>query len=577
MIPDPILDCSLEFKLFGFGKTRHIKENKGTLEKNREILRKVRSKGAVGYNSFKKCLINTKQMLLVELLECIENGEDTNVLENNLFYEKVKTKVVQEMPSAPKQLIISEVTSESCQLHWQKPESNGGSSIKGYLVQMREANKTDWIDASTSVSTHIVISSLKRKRQYLFRVAAENEYLTGEFAEIVGPITTTDVEKLEEDFIDLYRKMCEEIEPGTCKYELCCQIVELLLKRSFEKHPDMQQSREQSMSDIPQCFSEHEHSKKHYLLLKALGQLAFETLFSETKASTLVFNQSMTEKHLTPENLKLSLASGLLTQSTEKTFTKQISKFSFSHETVKNFFCALYFSCQNESDVKEIFLKECKSLQRILDMSTVLVFISEMNEEIISSISRNFMSVISEDKRTSEYRTTSDEYCGPLKDIQDMYISCMKENTSNKELKICCQDFFFSEDCKEEKYFNHLTQLSVDNKNNMASININTDRVFGCGRSLREIIDCCDLVDPFSVNKIYYEGYGENALLPVLLNKSTKCLTVRSPFGSWSREMLETLQNNSQLQAIYILGSGETFTQSHSKNSRESERTENRV
>ncbi|XP_053380311.1 uncharacterized protein LOC123542285 [Mercenaria mercenaria] len=366
--------------------------------------------------------------------------------------------------------------------------------------------------------------------------------------------------ELEEDFIALYRKKSEEIEQGTCKNGLCCQIVELLLKRTFEKHPDMQQSREQSMSDIPQCFSEHEHSKKHYILLEALGKLAFETLFSENKESTLVLSQSMKEKHLTPEYLKLSLASGLLTQSTETTLTKQISKFSFSHKTEQEFFCALYISCQNESDVKKIFLKECKSLQNILDMSTVLVFISGMNAEIISSISRNFMSVISEDKRTSEYRTTTDYnrfVNQPLKDIQDMYISCMKENTSDKELKICCQDFFFGEDCEEEKYFKHLTQLSVDNKNNMASINIDTARG---GRSLREIIDCCDLVDPFNINKICYSGVLENALLPVLLNKSTKCLTVRSRGGdSWSREILETLQNNSLLQAIYIFN----FAMSH--------------
>ncbi|XP_053381638.1 uncharacterized protein LOC123558185 isoform X2 [Mercenaria mercenaria] len=347
---------------------------------------------------------------------------------------------------------------------------------------------------------------------------------------------------------------CDGIELGTCRTELYCQIVELLLKRTFEKHPDMQQSGEQSQSDIPQCFSENKHSKKHYILLKALGQLAFETLFSENKESTLVFSQSVTEKHLTPVYLKLSLYSGLLTQSTEKTLTKQISKFSFSHKTIQEFFCALYISCQNESDVKEIFLKECKSLQSILDMSTVLVFVSGINAEIISSISRNFMSVISEDKRTSEYRTTTDEYCQPLKDIQDMYISCMKENTSGKELKICCQDFFFSKDCNEEKYFNHLTQLSVDNKSNMASINIDTDR----GRSLREIIDCLDLVDPFNINKIRYVGNDENALLLVLLNKSTKCLTVLS-FGSWSREMLQTLQNNSLLQAIHI----DNFKMSH--------------
>ncbi|XP_053381662.1 uncharacterized protein LOC123558371 [Mercenaria mercenaria] len=351
---------------------------------------------------------------------------------------------------------------------------------------------------------------------------------------------------------------CDDIPLGHSKCGLYASIIELLLSRTISKHPEVELTCKPSQSVIPQCFSEHEHCTKYCTYLKALGKLAFETLFSETKESILVFNKSVADKYLSPNDLKLSLYSGLLTQSTEKTLTKQISKLSFSHKTIQEFFCALYISCQNESDVKEIFLKECKSLQSILDMSTVFVFISGMNAEIISSISRNFMSVISEDKRTSEYRTTFGNLynsgCQPLEDIQDMYISCMKENTSDKELKICCQDFFFSRDCKEEKYFNHLTQLSVDNKNNMASINIVTRD----GRSLREINDRWDLVDPFNINKIYYCGYDENAPLPVLLNKSTKCLYVISR-DSWSREMLKTLQNNSLLQAIYIYG----FKMSH--------------
>ncbi|XP_053391997.1 uncharacterized protein LOC128554710 [Mercenaria mercenaria] len=349
---------------------------------------------------------------------------------------------------------------------------------------------------------------------------------------------------------------CDNIPLGQSKCGLYASIIELLLSRTMSKHPEVELTCEPSQSDIPQCFSEHDHCTKYSTYLKALGKLAFETLFSETKESTLVFSKSVADKYLSPKYLKLSLDSGILTQSTEKTLTKQISKCSFSHKTVQEFFCALYISCQNESDVKEFFIKKCKSVQSILDMSTVLVFTSGMvNAEIISSISRNFMSVISEDTRTSEYRTTTDKECEPLKDIQDMYISCMKENTSDKELKICCQNFFFRGDCKEEKYFKHLARLAVHNKTNMASINIDTGYL---NRSLREIIDCCALHELFQINKIYYEGYREQTLLPVLFNKSSKCLTVTSS-GSWSREMWETLQNNSLLQAIYING----FTMSH--------------
>ncbi|XP_053382087.1 uncharacterized protein LOC128549470 [Mercenaria mercenaria] len=348
---------------------------------------------------------------------------------------------------------------------------------------------------------------------------------------------------------------CEDIPLGQSKCGLYSSIIELLLSRPISKHPEVEPTGEPSQSDIPQCFSKHEHCNQYCTYLKALGKLALETLFNETKENTLVFYKSVAEKHLTPEYLKLSFDSGILTQSTEKTLIKQISKVSFPHKTVQEFFCALYISCQNESDVKNIVLNKCKSLQSILDMSTVLVFISGMvNAEIISSISQEFLSVISEDKITNEYRSTTGD-CKPLKDIQDMYISCMKENTSDKELKLFCQDFFINEDCGEEKYFSNLTRLALHNKNNMASININTP---DSGRSLREIIGCCALHELFQINKICYWGHGEQDQIPVLLNKSSKSVTIGSS-GSWSREMLETLQNNSLLQAICIDG----FKMSH--------------
>ncbi|XP_045205179.2 uncharacterized protein LOC123557644 isoform X2 [Mercenaria mercenaria] len=748
MIPDPVLDCFLEDKLFDFQETRDIWEERYTTEKNRKILDKVRSKGEFCYDNLKKCLIKTKQKLLVEMLECIENGKDTSILEKQLQDKAVKTqsKVIKgtnpelqaledayiqrkhhlkedlidlyrkrhhTLPLSPLfeendtrllefyvmpdinsveiqkspggcQEVRSKVTSlhdvfykesEPCHEIYLTADAGFGKTALSkrlvltwcqakkciqneeeyfkieavnamskfefvFLLSLRDCSEEWDIDemiikqiikdlAHTSITISDLETILSKEKCLVIldgldewtptkpackqrncdiphRKARECTILTTtrpwklgvskirsseieRKLELVGLSKTsarslkrsvislmrgeTDIEKHIQNFdravsdrgisdletiplllMYLLCLWCDGIELGKSKTELYCQIVELLLKRTFEKSTHMQRSREHTQSDIPQCFSEHEHCKEHNTLLKALGKLAFETLFTENKESTLVFNQSMTDKHLTSENLKLSLDSGILTQSTEKTLTKQISKFSFSHKTVQEFFCALYISCQSESDIKKIVLQKCRSLQSILDMSTVFVFISGLNAEIISSISRELMSVINEDKITSKYRSTTDRDCNPLKDIQDMYISCIKENTSYKELEFFCQDFFFSGDCKEKNYFSHLSWLAVHNKNNMQSININ---IYGT-HSLHEIIDSCELHEPFNINKIFYCGIGEEVQLPLLLKRSTKCVTVLSlyqwPLGSWNREMSETLQNNSSLQAIYIHG-----------------------
>ncbi|XP_053388232.1 uncharacterized protein LOC128551407 [Mercenaria mercenaria] len=350
---------------------------------------------------------------------------------------------------------------------------------------------------------------------------------------------------------------CDEIDLGRSKFEIYCQIVELLLKRTFRKHPHLQQARETPQSDIPQCFRELVHCKNYYTLLQALGQLAFETLFSEKHESTLAFSPLVTEKYLNTEDMKLCLESGILTQSKQEKLTSRSSKVSFSHKTVQEYFCALFISCQNEKE--KIVKQKFSSVQNILDMSKVFVFISGINEEIISTISRELMSVISEDEITRTYRSMTGydyRYINPLKDIQNMYISCLKENTDNTSL--CFQDFIISYDYQKEKHFLDLKWLVKHNKSNMQSILIRTGV-----HSLRELIDQCEFDDLHSVKKIYYKGECKEAeIIRLLTNKSLECVSVVSgkfqdndftrEHSSCSSELSKTFQNISQLRAIYI-------------------------
>ncbi|XP_045184200.2 uncharacterized protein LOC123542409 [Mercenaria mercenaria] len=353
----------------------------------------------------------------------------------------------------------------------------------------------------------------------------------------------------------------DEVDLGRSKCELYCQIVEMLLKRTCKKYPVMQQASKPHQSDIPQCFIEHVHCKKYYTLLKALGQLAFETLFSDQSESTLVFSQSMTDLYLNAGDLKLCLHSGILTQSKQQKLTKKKFKVSFSHKTVQEYFCALYISYQNESDFQKFVLQRFNSTQNILDMSKVFVFISGMNAEIMSSISHRLMSVISKDQITRRYRSTAGyefKNLKPLKDIQNMYISCLKENTGNTSL--CLQDFIIDKDSQQENYLSHLELLAKHNKINLESICIITGVP-----SLREIIDWFELHDLVSVKKIYYKGeYKEAEIIRLLTSKCVESVTVFS--GAWqdnrllpeyspcSTELSKTFQNISQMRAIEIDG-----------------------
>ncbi|XP_053386237.1 uncharacterized protein LOC128550698 [Mercenaria mercenaria] len=128
---------------------------------------------------------------------------------------------------------------------------------------------------------------------------------------------------------------CDDLPLGKSKSELYTNIIELLLSRTVNKYPDLDKTCDSSQSDIPQFWSEHVHCKKYYALLKASGKLAFDTLFSKQRESTLVFSQSVADSYLNKGDLNLCLLSGILTQSKEVKLIIKSFKLSFSHKTVQ--------------------------------------------------------------------------------------------------------------------------------------------------------------------------------------------------------------------------------------------------
>ena len=110
-------------------------------------------------------------------------------------------------PSAPQNLSVTEVTSESCVFHWETPADNGGCEIKQYVIEKREANRRSWNKVGTVVTLEMTITKLVKNTTYVFRVAAENEVGVGEFAELPEPVTAK--ETFSESCLSLlYCKLC---------------------------------------------------------------------------------------------------------------------------------------------------------------------------------------------------------------------------------------------------------------------------------------------------------------------------------------------------------------------------------
>ncbi|XP_060574414.1 uncharacterized protein LOC132732084 [Ruditapes philippinarum] len=350
---------------------------------------------------------------------------------------------------------------------------------------------------------------------------------------------------------------CNNIPIGKSKHEIYTNIIEFLLSRTSKKHPEVQPSRESSTSEIPDYFKGHAFCKRFYSLITSLAELAYQMLFNDRRENTLVFDRTVAEKYLKSDDIKLSLLSGILSESRSKTLVTEIIKVSFSHKTVQEFFAAIFISSQ--SDAHKIVVENCRNVQDILDMSTICEFISKMNADRMCAISNDLMSVINEDEKTRDYRTRTGVeywYSSPLYNIQKMFMSCLQAMPESENSQLCLQDFFIDEDTGV--HIVQLQRLLKQNKTNMKSLYINTRNTSSC---LREIIDLFSLTDLSHIQKLYYWGDEENEaqisriLFPSLQSVNLQCGKLTNDEENLSENMARC-QN---LQYLYI----NYFTLSH--------------
>ncbi|XP_060555466.1 uncharacterized protein LOC132716246 isoform X2 [Ruditapes philippinarum] len=350
---------------------------------------------------------------------------------------------------------------------------------------------------------------------------------------------------------------CNNIPIGNSKYEIYTNIIEFLLSRTSKKHPEVQPSRESSASEIPGYFKSHEFCKKFYSLITSLAELAYQTLFNKNRENTLVFDRMVADKYLKADDMKLSLLSGILSESRSKTLIKEIIKVSFSHKTVQEFFAAIFIS--SESDAQKTVVEKCRNVQDILDMSKICEFISGMNADWMCEISNDLMSVINEDKKTRRYRTrTGDEDfvydTPPLYNIQEMFLSCLQEMPESENIQLCLQDFFIKQ---YTVYSKLLQRLLKQNKTNIKSLYI---YMYNTSSSLREIIDLFSLTDLSHIQKLYYNGGRKEAEIPRILFPSLQYVTLSS--GTWINDEENLNENLAPLQNLQYLYIG-AFTLPH--------------
>ncbi|XP_071384479.1 titin-like [Centroberyx affinis] len=80
------------------------------------------------------------------------------------------------VPSVPTDVEVTSATSEAMTICWKRPESDGGSSISGYIIEKREKQGLRWVRVNKKpvYDLRVKASSLREGCEYEFRVFAEN-------------------------------------------------------------------------------------------------------------------------------------------------------------------------------------------------------------------------------------------------------------------------------------------------------------------------------------------------------------------------------------------------------------------
>lgn len=119
--------------------------------------------------------------LVIANVNRFDSGKYNLTVENSSGTKTVSVIVrVLDTPGAPQNLKISQVTKESVSLVWDPPLNDGGTKIKNYIVEKREATRKAYATVNAiCYKTTYTVDQLQEGCNYYFRVLAENEYGIG--------------------------------------------------------------------------------------------------------------------------------------------------------------------------------------------------------------------------------------------------------------------------------------------------------------------------------------------------------------------------------------------------------------
>uniref|UniRef100_A0A3P8UGP9 Immunoglobulin superfamily member 22 n=1 Tax=Cynoglossus semilaevis TaxID=244447 RepID=A0A3P8UGP9_CYNSE len=106
----------------------------------------------------------------------------------------VQAKNKFDVPGPPLNLIVGNVSKFGCTVSWDMPESDGGSPITSYIIELRDRTSVQWSPVQVTKADELsaIINDVIENKEYIFRVKAENKAGVGKPSAASHPVKIMD-------------------------------------------------------------------------------------------------------------------------------------------------------------------------------------------------------------------------------------------------------------------------------------------------------------------------------------------------------------------------------------------------
>ncbi|XP_053405052.1 uncharacterized protein LOC123522820 [Mercenaria mercenaria] len=237
----------------------------------------------------------------------------------------------------------------------------------------------------------------------------------------------------------------------------------------------MKKSEDLKNVKLPLCLRDSEVCKSHSYIIHDVSRLAYETLFNNTKETSLSFDSSTFEQKKISKDVKsCCLKLGILSEDKCQSLSASRSRrsvISFVHKSFQEYLAAVYIAICFEERIAPFpdsvntdlsghcvqhitdFFSKCIALDEILEQENVLIMLCGLEPQIASSVSKYIYDIVTTDKRVLQHRRTIDNHFKHtylISTVQKCIFKCIEEMQACIQSSLNLGDIFVqsTSDCE---------------------------------------------------------------------------------------------------------------------------------